>query len=1029
RVGIMAGLSEWTLVSILGVLKAGAAFVPIDPDAPDESIYDKLADAAVTVLITDAPPLKAPGCPVLRLSDERDAIAAGFAGELPEPDSQALAYVLYTSGTTGRPKGVAIKHASLCNYISWAHHFYHGSRMGNMPLFTSLAFDLTLTSVFLPITSGSTVSVSPSSDVVESLRWAFAPGNGVHTVKLTPSHILMLPYLDLKHTEVQQIIAGGEKLTQEHIRTVQKLNPSIAVFDEYGPTEATVGCVAVPCTPDTEGIVGQPISNAEIYLLSDAGKLLPLGAKGEIYIGGACLAEGYFGQKEMTDQKFVPSPFRPGECMYRTGDLGRWLPDGNLVFYGRCDEQLKFYGNRIEPEEIEAALKKHEGIRRCVVAKRVNAAGEDMLVAYYVAGAAIETQALQHFLARYLAKSVIPTHFVHIRKLPLTLNGKLNLRALPDPETVAGSAGAYVAPQNETEEKLAQIWREVLGKERIGTQDNFFELGGHSLKATRIVSRVHKEFQVQAPLRSIFNHPTVQALAAYVNGLRQDGAASDHEDLSDAGLSGKNALAANSAPSPDGACYPAYHRQAGEWVMNKLNRIKGLGSYNMQWTTTLETVDREALERTLVRLVSRHESLRTTLHLVDGAIQQKVHADLPGPIIAFTDLRGEADAEKKATLRMELARKQFFDFETGPLFSAQLVQLELCSYFVFTINHAISDAWSLKVLEGELTTLYKACCAGEPDPLPPMPVQAKAYAAWEKAVVTGQTDQKHGDYWQQKLSGTLPLFYLSDYYADPVNAVARNGSYRDTLLAEIRETMGQAPLAEYPDLFGLLHRVKTYQGALYKTVIRAELFEKLAALTAQTRTTLFNGILASFNLFLYQLTGKADVVTGIQVLTRDDEQFKNLLGWCINTVFLRQQVDEDLTFGEFVGRTGANLAEAFEHKAYPMERVLADLDVSLDAIGSVNMNYMSFDTDEAELQDFSQGHKAGNYFPYFDVDCYFFQYKNGIEVQCIYKSGQFKEETIEMFFNRYLELLQRVAGSPEQKISALLEEQAIAQPV
>jgi len=531
------------VVGILGILKAGGAYVPIDPTYPRDRIEYMLENTGAGM---SGPGGNLPGSEfkdtkpkggqlVLSSEGSRDRLPSGrdwrvvlLDGDRVEIEREScrqldagigmsdLAYVIYTSGSTGRPKGVMVEHRSVINYIRWASAAYVGNGgNGNFGLFTSMSFDLTVTSIFIPLLQGNRIYICDPSQGLESvLRWYLSEQKEIEAIKLTPSHINLIGELGLSGTGLKTVIVGGEALTSHQVSILRKLNGAIRIYNEYGPTESTVGCMMWE-VPDSYGkiMIGRPIANTHVYILDREQRLVPVGVSGELYVGGAGLARGYLYRPELTAERFVADPLRPGERMYRTGDLGRWLPGGELEYLGRCDEQVKIRGYRVELGEIEQVLQESGQVRHCVVAARADGEGTLRLIGYVVTAGIFEKEHLMSWLRSRLPEYMVPSVVVELGELPLSANGKVDRRSLPDPEGLLSLQVTYEGPRNSTEERLCMIWSVVLHKDRIGIRDNFFERGGHSLLATQVLSLIRRELSVEPSIRDLFLYPTVAELA------------------------------------------------------------------------------------------------------------------------------------------------------------------------------------------------------------------------------------------------------------------------------------------------------------------------------------------------------------------------------------------------------------------------------------------------------------------------------------------------------------------------------------
>lgn len=529
-VGIYLEHSVETVVAILGVLKAGGFYVPFDTAHPRARLDFMLADTATPLVLTqERLREKLSGSEVEIISIDADWPTIADENAAP-PKNEAtpddLAYVIYTSGSTGEPKGVELRHRNLVNYIWWAKDQYIGDETVAFALYSSLAFDLTVTSIYAPLITGNRILIyredGGSSAIEEILK-----DNNVGVLKLTPSHLAFVKSRDNSQSRIRRLIVGGEQFETELASAVlRSFAGKVAIINEYGPTEATVGCMIHRFDParDTQAVVpvGKPAANAQIYVLDDDLKPVAENVLGELYIGGDGLARGYLKRATLTAEKFIDNPFTPGQRMYRTGDLARWLPGGIIEYAGRKDGQVKYHGHRIELNEIKRALNQHPQIRDSVIVIARDKTGNDAMVAYYVSRQELDSAELHAFLTDSIIEETIPNVFVHLRKLPLTLNGKLNLRALPTLDEVKQRAQhTYVAPRNQIEAQLAEIWQQVFGVERVGIHDNFFELGGHSLIATQVIGRVRQMLRTELVVRAVFETPTIAELAVAIAQLEE----------------------------------------------------------------------------------------------------------------------------------------------------------------------------------------------------------------------------------------------------------------------------------------------------------------------------------------------------------------------------------------------------------------------------------------------------------------------------------------------------------------------------
>ncbi len=517
-VGIFLDRSDQMMITLLAVLKAGGAYVPIDPEYPLERIQYILQDSGCSLLVSEnkyMQDLASNGD--FRVINIEDLLHLKTEGLFPKPPPNRLAYILYTSGSTGKPKGCQIDMNNLHHYISWAHRYYFANEEGgSFGLYSSLSFDLTVTSLFLPLMRGKMLHIFPQEmEISDILSESFCGDNPIDAIKLTPSHISLLQYLNVSSSKIQLAIIGGEILTMDQVNFLRKLKPEMGIYNEYGPTETTVGCIVKKIEPDEQQVlIGRPIDNTRVYILDPCMAPVPIGVPGEIYIGGRGVSQGYINLNELNMERFIEDPFLEGERIYKTGDSGLWLSDGNIHFLGRHDDQVKMLGYRIELGEIENCLLQCGAIKKALVVAHDLGKKTTELIAYLVSDEDLNVKELREHLKKMIPEYMIPAHFVQLDEMPLNHSGKVNRKALPHPVDAEIAAGTnYVAPRNSIEATLARIWGDVLEIKQPGVEDNFFESGGHSLKAILLVSKIQNEINMELGLRDLFHFPTIAELA------------------------------------------------------------------------------------------------------------------------------------------------------------------------------------------------------------------------------------------------------------------------------------------------------------------------------------------------------------------------------------------------------------------------------------------------------------------------------------------------------------------------------------
>nr|QEO74259.1 condensation domain-containing protein [uncultured bacterium] len=717
-VGICLDRGFEMLAAVLAVLKAGGAYVALDPAYPRERLAFMLEDSRAHLLLTDdrlAEGFGAGPVTTIRLDANSPALCEGRADNPNRAIADGdLAYVIYTSGSTGRPKGCQIEHRNLMHYLDWAgRYFYPDGGGGSFGLFTSLAFDLTVTSLFLPLMRGQSLRIFPQQATVDSiLREYFHPAAGLDSIKLTPAHLSLLPGLGLSETRVEVAVVGGEQLLPEQVAGLRKLNPRMRIYNEYGPTEATVGCVVKEILEDEERIlIGRPIDNTRVYVLDRHLQPVPVGVPGELYIAGKGLARGYLNRPELTAERFTPDPLsaEPGARMYRSGDRARWLRCGHLECLGRADRQVNIHGHRIELGEIEAVLGEHPSVQQAaVLALEENSSGKRLL-AYVGSAQAPSPAELRHFLRAKLPDHMVPAGFVFLDRLPLTINGKIDRDALPR-ATSPGSQipDAEALPRTTPQRTLADIWRQLLGREQIGIHDNFFELGGDSILSIQAVSRANQQGLRLSP-RQFLQHPTIAELAALAETAR-------HVQAGEASSGQRVPLT------------PIQH-----WFFEQ--DLPEPHHFNQTLLMEVrEPLHPDLLMRCVQHLVSHHDALRMRFHYADGAWHQEVGGLERAVPFALIDLSQLAAAERavaiearaaelqtQLSLHDDLMRVVYFDCGAGR--PAQLL---------WVIHHLVVDGVSWRILLEDLWTAYQQLQGGRSIQLPP---KTTAFHHWARKLV------------------------------------------------------------------------------------------------------------------------------------------------------------------------------------------------------------------------------------------------------------------------------------------------------
>ncbi|HLG60750.1 MAG TPA: amino acid adenylation domain-containing protein, partial [Ktedonosporobacter sp.] len=754
-VGVCMKRTPELVITILGILKAGGAYLPLDPSYPADRMTYIAENARLKLILADEHLCDRLPAHVHRICPRLEASTIALQSTGRPARSVAadnLAYVIYTSGSTGTPKGVMISHRGLFNYLTWASQHYNVAAGNGSVVHSSLAFDLTVTSLFPALLHGKQVVLVPEEQAVEHLAEIIRKGLRFSLLKITPAHLDMLGQLVLPQelaASANALVIGGEALRAESVELWRQFAPATRLINEYGPTETVVGCCIYEVTAGDANTgeipIGRPIANTALYVLDKHLCPVPVGVPGELYIGGLGVARGYVNRPELTAERFIPDPYgrTPGSRCYKTGDLVRYRADGVLEFLGRVDHQVKLRGYRIELGEIEAAILRSSVVREAVVVVHGKNHEDKSLIAY-VTGELTQSEAatiLQQHLETLLPAYMIPAQFIVLQELPLTSNGKVDRRALPEPQTLLQtSAQESVAPITPLEQVIASVWEQLLERPQIGRHENFFALGGHSLLAGRVIARLRSLLHIELPLRSLFEAPTIARLAQRIEAQLRDGAEQDEQPLQ--------------ADPERGSIVPLALAQQRLWFLEQLETPLPL--YNVPLAFRLQgELNEWAWQQSLWDVVRRHESLRTTFEEQNGEPVQRIHGWL-APQISQHDLRQCSAEQQEQQVQALWQQEQHwrFDLRTGPLLRVSLLQVGEQAYVLLVnLHHLITDAWSVQVLLSDWEQCYVARCQGEQARLTPLAVQYGDYALWQRQWLQGERIKQQERYWQQHLQG------------------------------------------------------------------------------------------------------------------------------------------------------------------------------------------------------------------------------------------------------------------------------------
>ena len=988
RVGICVERSVENVAGLLGILKAGAAFVPLDPEYPRDRLAFMISDANIQVLLTQRkwlPRLPDVDARVLCLDDlESGTSMAGDPSSPPDRDEAAppdrttagsLAYVIYTSGSTGTPKGVEIEHQGVVNLIRWHQEQYQVRPEDRATQLASLSFDASVWELWPYLTAGASVHIpdEPIRMNPDKLVQWMAEQRITITFLPTPLAEAIMDGPWPEGTALRALLTGGDRLHR-----APRENLPFQLVNHYGPTENSVVSTAAVIQPARDAgeapPIGRPIANTRLYILDQRLRLVPVGVPGELYVAGAGLARGYLNRPELTADRFIANPFRdaPFRRMYRTGDLVRYREDGNVEFLGRIDQQVKLRGYRIELGEIEAALSAQSAVREAVVVAHED--GETRLVAYVVAerNHAPSAEELRSCLQETLPGHMVPSTFVFLDQLPLTPNGKVDRKALPAPELRPPEI-CFVAPRNSMEEELAGIWCDLLRLKQVGVRDNFFEMGGHSLMATQVISRVRNAFGVELPRQAVFEDPTVEEFAERLGkAMGEHSAIRPVSRMSEDGGDGEVALSFG---------------QERLWFLDQLE--PGLAVYNVPVGFVLRgDLDIAALERSLNALAARHECLRTSFGDAQGRPKalRAGRVRLGLPVVELGGLPGgEQQAEMERVMAEEAARP--FDLRQAPLLRTKLLRLGGRKHvLILTTHHIVSDGWTMAILYRELRELYEAGTTGRSVSLPELPLAFGDYARWQREWLSGEVLDRQLSFWKQRLQGPLPALELPVDHPRPAR--------------------------------------QSFRGGLERVTLGGSLFRDLKSLGRREDVTLFMLLLAAFQTLLHRYSGQDEIITGTTVAGRTRSEFEGLAGLFLNTLALRTVLSGDVTFRELLRRVRRTALECYEHQDVPFEKVVEAAGVERD-LGRSPVFQAMFVLQKAPLPPARSSDlewsslQVHNGTSKFDLTLSLEEEAKGLSGYLEYNRDLFEPETMARISGHFRTLLEGVVANPDRKLGEL----------
>jgi amino acid adenylation domain-containing protein len=992
-VGICIDRSLDMAVGILGILKSGAAYLPLDPDYPAERLAWLLNDSGVSLVVTKtrlSTQLAASNASVVLLDADGADIFANSAENLDSPAGPGdLAYIIYTSGSTGDPKGVMIEHANLANYLLALQDELKLGANDRYLHTASISFSSSRRQLLLPLSQGATVVIASSEQRKDPLAlFVMIKQREVTVMDAVPSFWRnctdVLASLDaetrgrLLENRLRLMLSASEPLLSDIPQTWMHsfAHPAQHVH-MFGQTE-TAGIVCTYWIPRnyndevTATPIGGPIANTEIYILNEHRQPVPLGTPGELYIGGAGVGRGYLNRPDVSAQKFIVDSFdgQSATRLYRTGDFARLSTEGAIEFAGRQDSQVKVRGFRIELGEIEATLARHPGIKNNAVVAKDDNDGTKALVAYFVSRETIlSVSELRAFLSTRLPNYMVPSAFIELAALPLTANGKIDKRALPEPgQARPALTTKYEAPTSTAEKRIEKIWAAVLGVDSVGINDDFFELGGHSLLAIQVMARINGQFKITVPLRTLFDCSTIKSLAEKVDALA----------ASEGAVSGKVQHV-----SRDQSLALSFPQQR-LWFIDQLET--GSSLYNINRALRLRgRLDAVRLNRAVQSVAARHEILRTTFVDHDGEPVQLIAPTIDIPFRTEQVCSENQEAELERLIEGEIETP--FDLSRGPLLRTTLFRLaDDHNVLLVSIHHIIADAWALKIFFEELAKFYDSEINDVQ--LPDLPIQYADFAAWQRTNTNGDALGEHLTYWKAQLEAAPFLRNLPSDFPVP-----------------------SAP---------------SFAGAQQSMVLPAQLYQALRNTCRQEGVTLFMLLLGAFQIMLGVYSGLDDILVGTPVAGRDLIETEPLIGCFINTLVLRGKLSGDPTFREVLRRTRDVAIDAYSHQSVPFERLVEELQPERSLNRSPLFQTM-FVLEDQSAPEFTprgievESLRLNSSSAKFDLTLGAIEKADAIEIWFSYSTELFAPESITAMLHDFKQTLETIVQDPTRTVSQSLQ--------
>ncbi|GEL05494.1 non-ribosomal peptide synthetase [Rummeliibacillus stabekisii] len=955
-VAIMATRSIETIIGILGIIKAGAVYVPLNTNTGSDRIKYILEDCGINFLLSIEDSKENFDRKIINLKE--DVIYQCEPKELGlNPSSEDSLYIMYTSGTTGQPKGTVISHMNVCRLLINT-NFISLSDDENILQTGSIAFDAFTFELWGALLNGGTLHFVEEEELLEASSFERALVNRkITSLFLTPPLFSQLVSQNEQlFSNIRNLVVGGDILPYKAVNTVRKHNPTINIINGYGPTENTTFSTSYLVEREFSGRIpiGKPLHNSTAYIVDLYGNLQPIGIPGEIYVGGLGVAAGYINRYELTNEKFIDSPFKSGERLYKTGDVGVWLPDGNIDYLGRKDNQVKVRGYRIEIQEVENVLLSSPLIKDVVIVTKLNNQQQKFLCAYVIGEKKNIEKEIRDYLKLNLPEYMIPSVIIELEEFPLSLNGKVDKRKLPDPNQNTETKDDLAKPDNYWEEKVASVWKKILKVNELGTNSSFFDLGGNSLVLATLATHLRKEFNMKISMKDLFRLTTVREQANFIRNKEQ-----------------VNAVAKELSPLPSQSYYQLSSAQKRIYMLDRITSDKG--SYNIPVPMEIfGELSESRIEEAFRRVIERHEILRTTYEIVNGKPVQVVHASVDNFRLNVLEINQE---DLNNTMLNSFTP---FDLSKAPLLNVHLLRIsEVHHVLLLNIHHIILDGISLSVIMKEFLEIYRG------GTLPVLEVHYKEFADWQQKSLSSNAIKKQENYWLNTFKDSVPILELPTDYQRP--------------------------------------KEKNYRGSLYHFQLNGALKDRINAYAKESKATLNMVLHSFFSLFISKYSMEKDVVIGIPVSARTIPQVQEMLGMFVNTLAIRTKPDPNKSLPNYLNEVKETLIEALEHQDYPFEELVNKLNLSRDTsrnplfnvmFSMQNMDIPSYESDSLRLNTIE--------FPYqfskFDLTLFAHESEENIAFSFEYSTQLFKENTIKRMADHFITLIENVLNCKEANV-------------